>query len=57
MARYCPIVKEMVVYMVCSECDNKVCKKMTNEELINSKKENKDKEVNDEKAECGKTLC
>lgn len=52
MARYCPVVKEMVVYMVCSECDNKVCKKMTNEELINSKKENKDKEVNDEKALC-----
>lgn len=26
MAKYCPVLKEKVVYLICEECEEKACK-------------------------------
>ncbi len=34
MAKICPVINEPVLYLECLECDDKVCKKMKNENNI-----------------------
>ena len=45
MAKYCPIVEKRVVYLVCQECEDKVCFKQ------NSQQKHNDAESNEQRKE------
>ena len=39
MSRYCPAINTEVVYLVCPECDDKICRKMAVDMTKKSKTE------------------
>lgn len=42
MSKICPVTKDVVLYLDCLECDDKVCKNNSNENIKENDNENKE---------------